>query len=263
MARILLTGATSGIGLAAAVRLAKSPHDIVLHGPELDGDAAAAIATVRSTAHPGTTVTYEHADFTRLDDVRALAARIRSSSLDVLINNAAIPGPPTRTPGEAGTDLTYQVNFLAGVLLTHLLLPRLSARGRIVNVASATHYSASLDVNDLEFRRRPYSASAAYAQSKLAIVTYSNWLASRVETVVMSLHPGVVSTDLLHTMFSVGGVPASVGGENLASAVSVGLPTGTYLDETTPSPPSAESLDRDAQRVLVADTERRLATPLP
>lgn len=264
MARILLTGSTSGIGLAAATRLAEQPHELILHGPEPEYAAAAAAAVARG-AHPEAQISYVSADFTEPDAVRALAERLRSDPgrLDVLVNNAAVPGPPSLTLGPAGIDLTYQVNYLAGALLTHLLLPNLDPHGRIVNVASATHFSATLDVDDLDFRRRPYSPSTAYAQSKLAIVTYTNWLAPRVSQSVLSIHPGIVATGLLHAMFAIGGVPPSVGGDNLAAATTAHVASGAYLDETRPSEPSAESLDTDRQRELVDDTAERLAVSLP
>lgn len=265
MARILITGSTSGIGLAAASSLAKNPHELILHGPEPEDVAAAALDQVARGAHPDTRVSYVSADFADPDQVGTMAETLLSgmARLDLLVNNAAIPGPPSRRLGPAGTDITYQVNYLAGVQLTHLLIPALEPHGRIVNVASATHYSATLNLEDLAFAKRPYSPSAAYAQSKLAIVAYSNWLAGHVSQSVVSIHPGVVSTDLLHAMFTVGGVPPAVGGDNLAGATAVDVPSGTYLDEANPSEPSAESLDPELQRALVNDTAKRLATSLP
>ena len=262
---ILLTGATSGIGLAAAARLAAGPHHLLLHGPESEARGAEILARVARDAHPDARITYLSADFTDLRTVEPLADAVRRDSpgLDVLVNNAAIPGPGSFTMGTAGTELAYQVNFLASALLTHHLLPTLVPPGRVVNVASATHFSAQLDVEDLDFRRRGYASSAAYAQSKLAIVTYSNWLATRVGPTVVSIHPGVVATELLHAMFAVGGVPPSVGGSNLAAAVTAEVPSGTYLDETSPAEPSAASMDPSSQDALVVDTERRLSVKLP
>lgn len=262
---ILLTGATSGIGLDAAARLAAGPHRLVLHGPESEARGAEIVTRVASEAHPDARINYVSADFSDLASVEPLADAVRRDSpgLDVLVNNAAIPGPPSITMGTTGTELAYQVNFLASALLTHHLLPALVPTGRVVNVASATHFSAQLDVEDLDFRRRGYASSAAYAQSKLAIVTYSNWLATRVGPTVVSIHPGVVATNLLHAMFAIPGVPTTVGGSNLAAAVTAEMPSGTYLDETSPSEPSPASTDPSLQDALVADTERRLSVTLP
>jgi NAD(P)-dependent dehydrogenase (short-subunit alcohol dehydrogenase family) len=264
MSRILVTGATSGIGLAAAARLAEQPNDLVLHGPQSEPDAVEAISLVEHRAHPHTRISYLPADFTRLESVRHLAHQLLSDSepVGVLVNNAAIPGPPSPTMGSAGTEVTYQVNFLAGTLLTHLLLPGLEPDGRIVNVGSATHLSATLDLRDLDFHDRTYSPADAYAQSKLAIITYSNWLAAKIGQAVLSIHPGVVSTGLLHAMFSVGGVPASVGGDNLANAAVVDAASGTYFDESTPASPSTDSRDPRLQAALVEDTQARLAVSL-
>jgi NAD(P)-dependent dehydrogenase (short-subunit alcohol dehydrogenase family) len=265
MARILLTGATSGIGLAAASQLASEPHEVVIHGPEPEGRAVEAVERIRRSAHPGARVSYAQADFTDPDGPRLLAEQAIASlsALDVLVNNAAIPGPPALSTGSARTELAYQVNFLAGVMLTHFVLPALEPAGRVVNVASATHYGADLDLDDLDFRRRHYSSSGAYAQSKLAIVTYTNWLAPQLEQTVVSIHPGVVSTALLHAMFSTGGIDTSVGGANLVASLTAQVASGTYLDETTPSTPSDQSLDVQIQRALVADTSARLRTTLP
>lgn len=153
--------------------------------------------------------------------------------------------------GQARCELTLQVNFLAGALLTNLLLPALRGpTARIINVASATHYAATLDVNDLAFDRRRYSATDAYAESKLAVVTYSCWLGDRIEPTVVSVHPGVISTALLHSMFGTGGAPVDGGGANLTAAIDVAVPTGTYLDERRPTQPNPQALDPEVQRRL-------------
>lgn len=265
MARTLVTGATSGIGLATAIQLAEDPHHLVVHGPEPEGRADAVLSRIRRAAHPESLIDYVQADFTEPDGPRRLAEQVTAITpqLDVVINNAAIPGPSTLTLGTAGTELAYQVNFLAGTMLTHLLLPNLASHGRIVNVASATHFGATLDVDDLDFHLRPYSPFDAYAQSKLAIVTYTNWLAAKTARNVVSIHPGVVATALLHAMFNTGGVDTSVGGANLAGTLTRQFRSGSYIDESVPAQPSTESRDPGAQETLVEDTQRRLGVRLP
>jgi NAD(P)-dependent dehydrogenase (short-subunit alcohol dehydrogenase family) len=95
-----------------------------------------------------------------------------------------------------------------------------------------------LALDDLNFTHRAYSPVAAYAQSKLAIVIYSCWLAGIISQRVVSIHPGVISTGLLHAMFGEGGDPVAYGGANLVAAVTAEVPTGTYLDERRPGPPN-------------------------
>ena len=81
-------------------------------------------------------------------------------------------------------------------------------------------------------------------------MTYSSWLADRIEPTVVSVHPGVISTALLHSMFGTGGAPVDGGGANLTAAIDVAVPTGTYLDERWPTQPNPQALDPEVQRRL-------------
>jgi NAD(P)-dependent dehydrogenase (short-subunit alcohol dehydrogenase family) len=250
--RALLTGATQGIGRATAQLLCPLADVLVLHG--LEPEAATLPAELRRD-NPNTEVVYMSADFGRLADVGALvgAVRDRVDGLDLLINNAGRPGLPTRTLSADGHELTFQTNFLAPVALTSGLLPVLDG-GRIVNVASATHYSARLSFDELE---RGYSAVAAYAHSKLAIVTYTCWLARRLEGVeVVSVHPGVISTDLLHSMFGAGGDSVDRGARNVVAAAR--RAPAVYFDEDEPARPNPEALDVSNQERLMEATARAL-----
>jgi NAD(P)-dependent dehydrogenase (short-subunit alcohol dehydrogenase family) len=247
MTFIVLTGATSGIGLALARRL--STTDIlVLQGPEEHRPKGLDDA---HRAH------YLAADFTDLSNVRALASNILDLGVpDVLVNNAGIPGPSTFTRSSEGVERTFQVNYLAGALLTDLLLDEMTESARIVNTASATHYSGSLLLDDLDFAEQRYSAIAAYARSKLAVVTATRSLAQRIPQLVLSVHPGVISTNLLHAMFGSGGSSVEDGATNLLSAISAEVPTGTYLDETTPAYPNPAADDPTLQERLRSVTSQ-------
>jgi NAD(P)-dependent dehydrogenase (short-subunit alcohol dehydrogenase family) len=187
------------------------------------------------------------------------------------VNNAGRPGPARRTLSADGHQATFQTNYLALVALTSALLGTLASadHARIVSVASRTHPSATLELNDLELKR-DYDAVAAYAHSKLAIVTYTCWLARRLETSPVetpSLDPGVISTGLLHGMFGPGGAPADVGARNIVDLVRrPGGVNGQYFDEDSRSDPNPEALVIENEEGLLAATTRMLETaglPVP
>jgi NAD(P)-dependent dehydrogenase (short-subunit alcohol dehydrogenase family) len=240
-ATVVLTGATTGIGRATAEALAPRVRRLILHGPGASADAP-------------TGANYLRADYGRLAEVIALARDIRSATdrVDLLINNAARPGPPARTISTDGNEVTWQTNYLAPVALTALLSGHV---GRIVNVASATHLSASL-------RLDAYSPAGAYARSKLALVTYTCWLADHLPptaTAAVSAHPGVIATDLLHAMFSIGGDRPEQAAANLLAVATADGDNGTYYDERTPAAPNPIALRRDAQQRLHEETVAALA----
>ncbi|MBA2949657.1 SDR family NAD(P)-dependent oxidoreductase [Streptomyces himalayensis] len=253
-ATIVLTGATTGIGRATAMALAERAGHLILHGLERQDDVADLLDAVQTTMRADTRLSYLQADYSDLAQVERLARQIRAATdrIDILINNAARPGPPARTVSGAGHEITFQTNYLAPVLLTSRLIDLIGdgRRGRIVNVASATHLSATLLLDDLSLAHHPYSASTAYAHSKLALVTYSCWLAvhrpSRSLDVV-SMHPGVISTRLLHAMFSVAGDRPEHAAANLRYVASRRDDNGAYYDERNPAPPNPQASDRARQ----------------
>jgi NAD(P)-dependent dehydrogenase (short-subunit alcohol dehydrogenase family) len=263
--RALLTGATQGIGKATARGLCPLVDVLVLHGLEPQAQVQQSLDELRRIS-PATEVVYLSADYGRLADVGALAEAVRErvGGLELLINNAGRPGPPSRTLSVDGHEVTFQTNYLAPVALTTGLLPTLEQadRARVINVASATHYSARLSLDDLELEHG-YSPVSAYAHSKLALVTYTCWLArqlgsDRVEAV--SLHPGVISTGLLHAMFGAGGDSVEHGARNIVSLArrAPGL-SGVYFDEDAPARPNPEALEVANQERLVEATARALA----
>jgi NAD(P)-dependent dehydrogenase (short-subunit alcohol dehydrogenase family) len=269
-ATVVLTGATAGIGRATALALAGRPDHLILHGVEPEQDVRNLLSTVRSAMRAGARLTYIHADYGALADVGRLALDIRGATdhVDILINNAGRPGPPNRTTTAEGNEITFQTNYLAPVGLTTRLLDLLgrSPNGRIVNVASSTHYSATLHLDDLAFARRRYSAAEAYAHSKLALVTYSCWLGAHRPSPsldVVSMHPGVISTRLLHAMFGVRGDPPDDAARRVRYVASLHGDNGAYYDESRRVPPKHEATDATVQERLHAITTRLLDEQLP
>jgi NAD(P)-dependent dehydrogenase (short-subunit alcohol dehydrogenase family) len=208
---ILITGATDGIGRQTAEDLAAAGANLLLHGrsqPKLD----ALVKALEQVPGHGQLDTVA-ADLSDLEQVKTLAAeldrRLGQRGLDVLINNAGVYLNQRQT-GAQGHELTWTVNYLAPFLLSHLLLPALRRSadgGRCVNVSSVAHSRGRLHWNDFDLTRG-YSAYEAYAQSKLALVMMSKELADRLGDkgpLVVSLHPGVVSTKLLLEGFGVQG----------------------------------------------------------
>ncbi|MFF4892971.1 SDR family NAD(P)-dependent oxidoreductase [Micromonospora chersina] len=187
---VVVTGASSGIGLAAAVDLAGRGDRVVLVGRD-PARLRAAGERVRECC--GEQPELFRADFAVLDDVRGLAERLRATydRIDVLANNAgAIVLQPVTTVD--GFELSMQANHLAPFLLSNLLRDRI---GRMVVTASGAHRSGALDPDDLNAALRRYRPMRAYGTSKQANILFTAEAARRwPEVPAYSFHPGVVRT---------------------------------------------------------------------
>ena len=196
---ILITGATNGIGLEAAVALARQGARVVMVGRDPHRTEAAVAEVQRRSG--SAEVSHLLCDFSSQTSIRSLAEAIRArhDRLDVLINNAGGVNKTRRLTVD-GIEATFAVNHLGYFLLTHLLADLLvgSAPARVVTVASAGHRSGTLDFDDLGYERG-YSLLRAYTRSKLANVLFAAELARRLQGTGVtsnSLHPGVVSTNI-------------------------------------------------------------------
>lgn len=225
----LVTGATDGVGRIVARRLGAEGFRVLVHGRSRERGAT----VVRDIERAGGEAAFLAADLASLDEVRALAKAVMTTTdrLHLLINNAGI-GTVGDTPGRQtsadGHELRFAVNYLAGFLLTHLLLPLLKAGSpaRIVNVASAGQQA--IDFSDVMLTRR-YSGVAAYCQSKLAQIMFTLDLASELEgsgVSVNALHP---STYMNTTMVRQSGVAPVSRVEDGADAI-LNLALGPALD---------------------------------
>ncbi|HEX5820179.1 MAG TPA: SDR family NAD(P)-dependent oxidoreductase [Solirubrobacterales bacterium] len=196
----LVTGATSGIGEAAAEGLLLAGATVHLLGrdPERTRDAVRrleiSVPGAESRVHP------ETCDLSELADVRRFSESFlaRRGRLDVLVNNAGVLSPSRRQTAD-GIELTFATNVLGPFLLTSLLLPALAAGStpRVITVSSGGMYTARLRAGDLELRREDYDGSRAYAHTKRIEVILNRLWADHHGSdgfLFHSMHPGWVAT---------------------------------------------------------------------
>ena len=270
---VLITGATRGIGYAAAEALARLGAKVIIHGRDAGRVAAACQGVAQSALHAE--IVGAVADLGSLADVRRLAREVseQNDRLDVLINNA---GLVTRRRMETvdGLERQLAVNHLAPFLLTRLLLDKLAAGpgGRVVNVSSMAHRRARLDLDDLNWQRRRYSGIGAYGATKLANILFTRRLAGTLEGTNVTancLHPGVVATNIFTGMGVLGALFGIVmkpfllssgeGAEttiHLAAADEVRETNGEFFDRKQPVAPAPAALDDIAAERLWRESEK-------
>jgi NAD(P)-dependent dehydrogenase (short-subunit alcohol dehydrogenase family) len=189
---VIVTGASSGIGLEAAKAFAgKGARVILAVRDEAKGKKAA------GALPPAGTAEVRLLDLASLDSVRAFA-RDWSGPIDLLINNAGVMIPPLSRTAD-GFELQFGTNHLGHFALTNLLLPNIT--GRVVTVSSGAHRSGRIDFDDLNWERRRYRRWRAYGQSKLANLLFTAELQRRLTeagspVLSMAAHPGYAATNL-------------------------------------------------------------------
>lgn len=187
---VLVTGASTGIGLITARELGRVGARVVLGVRSVDRGRQA-IAGL-----PGS-FDVQRLDVADLSSIRDFA-RAWSGNLDILINNAGVMDIPAARTAD-GLDLQTATNYTGPFVLTNALLPHLT--DRVVSVTSQLHRQGKIDVDDLDWRSRPYQPMQAYRDSKLAVVLFSAELQRRLTAAgspVRSVlaHPGIASTAL-------------------------------------------------------------------
>ena len=194
---VVATGATSGIGAIAVVELARMGARIVFIARDAKR-AEATLAKLEAVA-PGRGHRAHIADLSLVAETRRVGGEIAASEarVDVLINNAGAIFSDRRVTAE-GLEMTFALNHMAYFTLTRRLRERLagSAPARVVSTASAAHYGAKLDFDDLQCARG-YSAWRAYNRSKLANILFTRELAKRLAGTGVTancLHPGFVAS---------------------------------------------------------------------
>jgi hypothetical protein len=189
----LVTGSTNGIGQAAALALGRLGAETIVHGR----DEAAGADVVAAIREAGGQAQFVPADFTRVEQVDALADAVRDATggLDLLINNAGgLFQDGDLTP--LGVERTFHINHLSPYLLTARLLDHLREGARVVTTASAAHRGAVLDLEKVT-REGAHAGMEAYSHSKLANVLFAAELARRLDAAgrrvcSTSVHPGFI-----------------------------------------------------------------------
>jgi len=267
----VVTGATSGIGKAAAAALARQGAEVIVVGRD-PGRAEATAAAIQADGAPPPKV--EIADLARLDQVRALAGRLNQTldRIDVLINNAGLVLNDRKVTPD-GYEHVFAVNHLAPFLLTNLLRPKLTAPApaRVITVSSDAHTAARLDLDDPNLEHG-WSSWRSYSNSKLANILFTRELARRLDGTGVTancMHPGVVRTGfgrdarpLMRAGITIAR-PFMLSPERgadtivyLASSPDVAAKTGGFYVKRQLRKPSAAACDDDTARRLWEISER-------
>ena len=255
----LVTGSTDGVGRVVAERLADGGWRVLVHGR----DRARGESLVAKIKVDGGDAEFLPADLATMAEVRRLAEAVQQATprLHLLINNAGLGSGVSRTDRQTSADgheLLFAVNYLAGFLLTHRLLPLLrnSAPARIVNVSSLGQQA--IDFDDVMLARG-YSGSRAYCQSKLAQILFTIDLADELAgsgVTVNTLHPATYMNTTMVRQSGVTPISSVEKGADailkLAVAPELEGKSGLYFNGQDQARANAQAYDADARQKLRA-----------
>lgn len=246
--RVLVTGASDGIGLEIAARFAGAGAEVVV--PVRNRDKGAAAVARITAQHPDASVLLEDLDLSSLESVSTLGERMRSEGtpIDVFVGNAGVMNPPERQTTRDGFELQFGTNHLGHVALVGALLPLLrAANGRVVMQSSVAAQRASIRWDDLQ-SERDYDVARAYGQSKLACALFALELGRRSRaggwgiTSAVS-HPGVAPTSLLAARPEIGRSGDTVAVRLIRWLSARGLLVGTPASAAEPALLAATDAD--------------------
>ncbi len=278
--RVIVTGATNGVGLGTSRALAKAGAHVILAVRNTE------LGEQRATEIGGSTAVVR-LDLADLSSVRAFAGQI-DEPVDILINNAGTL-TDRRTETVDGFETTLGTNLLGPFALTNLLLTKV--RSQIINVGSDAHRSATLRLDDLHLRKHKWTRLGAYAQSKLAVMLWGLELDRRLRAagspiVTQLTHPGWVASNLSNLgespLMSLAHKGAKAVADRLANDIDEGaaptlycisepIPPGSYVGVTgrfglrggpTLAGRTPPACDYDAAARLVAFAEHETGTTL-
>ncbi len=270
---VLVTGATSGIGQATALELARQGANVCIVARNKSKGETVLEEIKKATGN--TKLELFVADLSSMNEVRRMAQEFKAkhSRLDVLVNNAGGVYDTRQTTAD-GLEYTFAFNHLASFLLTNLLLETLKAStpSRIINVSSNAQANGKIDFDDLMGEKR-YSSFGAYSASKLANVMFTYALTRRLSgtgVTVNTLHPGLVGTNFgsnaksalwrgVASLAKAFSMPPERGAETtiyLASSSDVEGVSGRYFDKKKAVASSAASHDETAQEHLWVESAK-------
>jgi protochlorophyllide reductase len=198
---VLVTGATSGLGLRTATALARRGATVLMtcRDPKR-GQAAWERLLFDSDGVGATLVLLDLADLAAVRKAADQVRELTGDRLDVLVNNAGVMATPARLTVD-GFELQMATNHLGHAALTWLLAPALTPGARVITVSSLAHRGGGLDIDDLNFDRRRYNPATAYSASKLANLLFTFELDRRARAagrnlLAVAAHPGFADTEL-------------------------------------------------------------------